>query len=110
MSKRKAEEHKDKKRINFTQDELSKLLNCVLKHKDIIENKKTDAIMWEEKKHAWEIIGNEFNATAIYPRTLDSLKEKYKNIKKNIRKEAAMEKQEIYKTGGGEPHVVEKKI
>nr|CAI5827252.1 unnamed protein product [Callosobruchus analis] len=42
-----------------------------------------------------------FNAQSpeIYPRSKEALKKYYDNIKKNVRKEVADEKREMFKTG-----------
>lgn len=54
-----------KKRIrasNFNGVEEDTLIQCVLRHATIIENKKTDACTLKEKLRAWDEIENEFNS------------------------------------------------
>nr|CAI5854268.1 unnamed protein product [Callosobruchus analis] len=88
-------EYKDKKRgPNYTEKEKSLLLNLVYEFKD--------SIVWKDKDQAWEKITRLFNSqTTEYPRTKESLRKFYDNVKKYLRKDVARDKREIYKTGGG---------
>lgn len=104
-----AENNKEiKKRVcstNYTSEEKAALINIVTKYKNIIESKKTDKVSWKDKNDTWERIGNEFNSIApsgTYG-TTDSLKKFYENLKKETRKNAAQEKMEQFKIGGGRP-------
>nr|CAI5856257.1 unnamed protein product [Callosobruchus analis] len=92
-----------KRAPNFTINEKTLLLNLIHQLKDVIENKKTNSKTWREKDEAWEKITEMFNAQSpeIYPRSKEALKKYYDNIKKNVRKEVADEKREMFKTGGG---------
>ncbi|XP_046389949.1 uncharacterized protein LOC124158729 [Ischnura elegans] len=74
---------------NFTQECTINLVNIVNKYSHIIENKRTDSVMWQEKKNAWIRITNEFNYMAIERRTPEQLKQKYETLKKEARREAA---------------------
>ncbi|KAI4470017.1 hypothetical protein MML48_1g04668 [Holotrichia oblita] len=79
------------------------LLHIFNSKKNVIENKKTDAVSNADKEAAWKDICTEFNALSpanIY-RDMTSLKKMYMNMKKVVRKEVADEKMEIFKTGGG---------
>lgn len=46
--------------LNETEEEI--LVQCVLRHAKVIENKKTDACTLKEKQRAWKTIENEFNS------------------------------------------------
>nr|CAH7735093.1 unnamed protein product [Callosobruchus chinensis] len=94
---------KDKKRgPNYTAKEKSLLLNLVYNFKGVLENKKTDSTTWRQKDEAWDKITNYFNSqTTEYARTKESLRKFYDNLKKNLRKDVAEDKREIFKTGGG---------
>ncbi|KAK5648389.1 hypothetical protein RI129_003281 [Pyrocoelia pectoralis] len=88
---------------NYSQNEKNVLVTIVNSYKNIIENKKTDAVTNGEKEKAWQQIAQKFNAVSpenIY-RDVQSLKKTYSNIKMQVKKAAADEKTEIYKTGGG---------
>lgn len=88
---------------NFTKHEENIAFSIILKHKNIVENKKTDAVSIEDKKKAWQKIISEFNA--ISPnnceRAVESLKKMYENRKKELRKDKASERQQLLLTGGG---------
>lgn len=102
------EDKTTKKRMrstNYTTEEKATLINIITKYKNIIESKKTDKVSWKDKNDTWEIIKNEFNSIApsgTY-RATESLKKFYENMKKDTRRNAAQEKIELYKTGGGKP-------
>lgn len=73
-----------KRAPNYSNTEKNVLLNIVLSYKSIIENRKSDSMTWKEKKEA---------GTKIVGKV--SLKKYYKNIKKTVRKDAAVEKREL---------------
>lgn len=54
-----------KKRVratNFNETEEDILVQCILRHAKIIENKKTDACTLKEKQSTWEEVAVEFNS------------------------------------------------
>lgn len=57
-------ENKQRRSANFSFAERSNLIKVVLKYKDIVENKKTDALTWRQKEDVWNTIENEFNANS----------------------------------------------
>ena len=83
---------KRKRNQNFTKEELELLVELVYKNKDVIENKRTDAVIWKEKEEAWKQIEMEFNSCSLGPRTVEQLKFKYKGMKKDLRKKSARAK------------------
>ena len=61
-----------------------------MKRKDVIENKKTDAVMWKEKEAIWKDLTSEFNSVELLvPRTTEQLQLKYKSLKTVVRKKNA---------------------
>lgn len=83
--------NKRKRNINFNKREEELLVELVQEKKDIIENKKTDAIMWKEKEKCWDVITAEFNSIGLLvPRSKSQLQLKYKNLKKDVRKKSAI--------------------
>ncbi|KAK5647413.1 hypothetical protein RI129_002305 [Pyrocoelia pectoralis] len=85
-----------KRSVNFQLSEIRTLVDLVLQYKDIIENKKSDAATWQEKKNAWAGIATKFNATSrIQLRTAENLRLKYECLKKELRKKAARKKKSI---------------
>ncbi|KAK5648033.1 hypothetical protein RI129_002925 [Pyrocoelia pectoralis] len=96
---------KKERSSNFSESEIRLLVDVVIKHSKIIECAKSDSVTWKEKNNAWTQLITEFNSatSALIPRTTKSLKTKYEGLKKELRKKKAIEKQELFKTGGGEP-------
>lgn len=94
---------KRERAANFGPTEIRVLMDMVFKFRDIIENKKTDAITNKEKDVAWTKVADLFNAASgVAIRSSKTLRLKYESIKKNTKKKAAHNRQELYKTGGGE--------
>lgn len=62
--------------------EVNLLIKLVNKCKDIVENKKTDAITWKEKQRALTKITNESNALYGSCRKTKIIRGKYENIKR----------------------------
>lgn len=84
------ESQKRKRNINFSKAEEELLVELVVKRREIIENKKTDAVMWKEKEASWKELTTEFNCIGLLvPRTSEQLQLKYKNLKKVVRKKNA---------------------
>lgn len=87
---------------NFTKSEVDTLIDIVLKYKNVIQNKRTDATTWKDKRDAWMAISTEFNATCgNFQQSAKMMRAKYESIKKTVRKKCSMLKNEHNKTGGG---------
>jgi hypothetical protein len=70
----------------------------VNKYAQIIENKRTDAVPWQEKKNAWENIGKKFNSQSYNNnRTTKMLQIKYEGLKRTLRKKKAKNSFETYR-------------
>ena len=83
-------ETKRKRNVNFCKTEEELLVELVKKYEQVIENKKTDAVMWKEKESCWTELAAEFNSVGLLvPRTVVQLQLKYKNLKKVVRKKSA---------------------
>lgn len=94
--------NRDKRSANFTKSEVNILVDLVLRRKNVIENKRTDATTWKDKDTAWEEITSQFNAqSGNFPRNAKSIRAKYENLKKDLRKKCARLTGEQKKTGGG---------
>jgi len=86
---------------NYSPEEKLHLLNLCTKYKHVIECKQTDATSWKQKEDTWFKIWNEYNANCTVHRDKDSLKKCYNNQKRSTRKVTAINRQEVYQTGGG---------
>ncbi|XP_011870273.1 PREDICTED: myb/SANT-like DNA-binding domain-containing protein 4, partial [Vollenhovia emeryi] len=94
--------NRDKRSANFTKSEVNILVDLVLRRKNVIENKRTDATTWKDKDTAWEERTSQFNAqSGNFPRNTKSIRAKYENLKKDLRKKCARLTGEQKKTGGG---------
>lgn len=81
---------KRKRDVNFNKAEEELLVELVKNYQHIIENKKTDAVMWKDKEACWVKIAAEFNGQSLLvPRSVGQLQLKYKNLKKVVRKKSA---------------------
>ncbi|KAK4887248.1 hypothetical protein RN001_003519 [Aquatica leii] len=71
---------------NFTDREISLLLDNIEKFVNIIENKKTDSVAIKEKTKTWDIITTNFNRLNEDKRSVYQLKKFYGNFKRKTRK------------------------
>lgn len=97
---------KEGRSVNFTANEIFTLIDIVKKYKDTIECKKTDSITWREKDECWTKITDELNSRCgeTY-RKKKSVKTKYEDLKKNLKKKLSKNKIETFKTGGGTANI-----
>ncbi|XP_068086809.1 myb/SANT-like DNA-binding domain-containing protein 3 [Anabrus simplex] len=92
-----------KRAQNYTYEEALQLIRTVECYKDVVENKRTDAVTSNEKTKAWEKIAADFNAQTTTGRTGEQLRQKFDSLKKETRKYCAKLRQQRLQTGGG-PH------
>ncbi|RVE41428.1 hypothetical protein evm_013922 [Chilo suppressalis] len=93
-----------KRTINFSSDEKRILTELVLKYRDIVENKRTDATTNSVKIKGWIRLTEEFNTISTYcHRTHTVLKCCWENIKRQSKKDRAARKKSLFMTGGGKP-------
>lgn len=93
-------EDKRKRTVNFTNDEKSVLTELVIKYRDLIENKKSDATTNADKARGWKRLSEDFNALSTHcKRSPESLKTCWENIKRQTKKQSASRKRELFKTG-----------
>lgn len=70
----------------FSTEETMIFLDIVKKYKGVIENKITDGATTAEKNTAWQQIAQEFNSRGIaHVRTADTLRTKWKTVKRGAR-------------------------
>ncbi|CAG9792690.1 unnamed protein product [Diatraea saccharalis] len=97
------ETKKRERSANFNSTEVQLLVSLVGINKLIIENKKTDAITNKDKESAWNKIETSFNSSWIssIERSWKTLKLKYEGVKKGTKNKSSIQRQEMYRTGGG---------
>lgn len=79
-------EKAEKRKINY-EEERALLLELVSRHKDLVENKKTDAVSVARKTKKWVLIEREFNwRHNVHPRTWQQSKKCWENLKEEWRK------------------------
>ncbi|KAK4879686.1 hypothetical protein RN001_007832 [Aquatica leii] len=101
MDHNKIKTKKHVKRTVYTDEDAHKLVDIVAKYQNVVESKKTDVVAWKEKDAAWQKIGEEYNCGQLETRTVDQLRSKFDNLKKETRCYFAKQRQDLYRTGGG---------
>ncbi|XP_063223586.1 fibrinogen silencer-binding protein-like [Bacillus rossius redtenbacheri] len=87
--------------VNYSVEDCLKLVDLIRPLKNIIENKKTDAVQWTEKNKAWDSICTRYNSITTQSRTTKELRQKYEALKRDARKDSALRRQALLQTGGG---------
>ncbi|XP_046398165.1 uncharacterized protein LOC124164970 [Ischnura elegans] len=95
----------DRKRLpHLSMEEKETLLTLTVKYRNVVENKRTDAVSSKEKEKGWFQIEEEFNAQgASVRRPWQLLKKSWENIKFAARKANTAARQHSLGTGGGGP-------
>lgn len=96
-----------KRSKNFTELETRLLIDVIIRHIGTVENKKTDAITWKEKKQIWDKISQDFQTLAGSERSATVLRNKYDAIKQSLKSKLSQNKVEVFKTGGGAADIQE---
>jgi len=98
---------------NFIDSELELLVDLVVRHNNILENKKTDAITANVKNKTWELLAKQFNSKSLNAyRSEKCFKLKYENLKKTVNIKLQDVKSKPCPTGGGPavPQITIKKL
>jgi len=78
---------------NLTVGERSLLIDLVISHFDIIENKQTDAVTISKKNQTWRVLTAQFNThSGLMNRTKENLKAAWENMKRLARRMDRMER------------------
>ncbi|XP_046404418.1 myb/SANT-like DNA-binding domain-containing protein 3 isoform X1 [Ischnura elegans] len=92
----------DRRMVRLTREETKLLVDIIVKHQEVLESKKTDALSNAKKAKAWLDVQEEFNSNEfVRKRTAKQLRKSWDNLKMRKRKELADERQERMRTGGG---------
>ena len=86
---------------NFTAQELGILTEMVQEHIGILSSKFTSAITNQKKELVWMKITEAVNACGIHKRTTEKVKEKWRQLKANAKRQKSSDRKEMVKTGGG---------
>ncbi|XP_060662958.1 uncharacterized protein DDB_G0283357 [Drosophila nasuta] len=71
----------------YTQRERNMVLTYAAQHKDVIENKRTDAESNRKKDEVWLQIAKDFNGKVYHQRSAKQLRQLYKNMKLLLKKD-----------------------
>lgn len=98
---------KKKRSANFTSNEERLLVSLVAEFKGIIECKKSGQTTWKQKSSAWNSLHEQFNARSGGEyRDLETIKQKYQNLKKTAKQKLSTHKRESFQTGGGSCKII----
>ncbi|KAH7939883.1 hypothetical protein HPB52_018719 [Rhipicephalus sanguineus] len=77
-------------KVNFTDEERGVLTDLVNKYREVLENKRTDAVSLQRKQRTWDQLASEFNSRQnVHPRTAKQLKKCWDNLKEKWRRAKA---------------------
>ncbi|XP_049275188.1 uncharacterized protein LOC119405543 [Rhipicephalus sanguineus] len=89
-------------RFVYTAEERELLRNLVMRHRSVIENKRTDNVSKRAKDIGWEKITEEYNSQPGIRRvTVSKLRKLWDNEKTKWKKMQSEQRRNLYATGGG---------
>lgn len=86
---------------NFSASEIAVLTEKVEENLSIIQSKLTNSVTNQKKNEAWQKIADAVNAVGVANRTAAEIREKWKNLHSQGKKEFTVLSKEQKKTGGG---------
>ena len=89
------------RKVNFTDEELRRLLACYKEHASVLVSKFDSVITQKLKNGLWATIASQVSATGVAIRSTIEVKKKWSDIKRAALKHASETK--YPKTGGGPP-------
>ena len=92
-----------KRKPNFSVNEISVITESVVKNLNTIQSKLTNNVTNKKKNEIWEEITKDVNAVGKANRTVQEVKDKWKNLHSTAKKELSVFRKESKKTGGGPP-------
>lgn len=87
------EKKKRERTANYSKTETARLVDLVILKKDILECKKNNADLWNDKREAWDDIAKEFNKKPLageINRDSKTLRIKYESLKKDVKRKWSM--------------------
>ena len=88
---------------NFSSTECTLILQLAEENLDIIREKFSSTVTNKRKQAVWESICVKVNALGVAKRSATDVKEKWRAMRNEVRKEMSREKNSLGKTGGGKP-------
>lgn len=101
MQEMENKENKKKRKQNFTVPECTIILEQVERHLDIIRGKHSNAVTNARKQKAWQDITRSVNSLGYAQRTAAEVRDKWRNLTQQAKKQHAGLVKARRKTGGG---------
>lgn len=90
----------DSKKVIFSDSDKEILINLVMKYKDVLESKKTDALSINKKKATWCKLSAEYNSIhGVRPRDVKQIRKCWENLKCKWKKERGQQVRDVFATG-----------
>jgi hypothetical protein len=95
--------NKRARKPNFSAAECTLILKLAEENIGVIREKFSSTLTNKKKHAVWENICGKVNALGVAKRSLTDVKEKWRAMRNAARREMAVEKRSLGKTGGGKP-------
>ena len=101
--KRKMESTKRVRKPNFSAAECALILDLAEQNIETIREKFSLTLTNKKKNEVWQMISNRVNAIGVAKRTPNDVREKWRAMRGEARKDMVKENKAMKKTGGGKP-------
>lgn len=88
---------------NFSSAECTLLLTLAEENLDTIREKFSSSLTNQKKQQLWKNISDKISAIGVAKRTPADVREKWRAMRNEARKELCIEKKSLGRTGGGKP-------
>ena len=92
-----------KRKLNISTSEINKITELVEENLQVIHSKFTNSITNKTKNEIWAKIAGQVNAIRVAHRSVQEIKDKWKNLQTTAKKEFARQRRSYGQTGGGPP-------
>ena len=92
-----------KRKLNFSISEVNKITELVEENIDVIQSKFTNSVTNKRKKEIWAKIADQVTAIGVANRSVQDVKDKWKNLQSTAKKEFVLQRRSFGQTGGGPP-------
>ena len=85
-----------KRKLNFSTSEISKITELVEENLEIIQSKLTNFVTNRTKQETWAKIAAQVNAIGVAHRSVQEIKDKWKNMQSTAKKEFAQQRRSLW--------------
>lgn len=103
MAEKNLDKNERKRKLNFSTSEINKITELVEENLQVIQSKLTNSITNKTKQETWAKIARQVNAIGVAHRSVQDIKDKWKNLQTMAKKEFARQRGSFGLTGGGPP-------